>query len=57
MISARNAASSNPLEFGMLIVDVNEVKLPGEAKQYSLPPECGQLIDGAPRLLLATRHG
>jgi hypothetical protein len=30
----------------MLIVDVSEVKLPGEAKQNNLPPECGQLIDG-----------
>jgi hypothetical protein len=30
----------------MLIVDVSEVKLPGEANQYNLPPECGQPIDG-----------
>jgi hypothetical protein len=30
----------------MLIVDVSEVKLPGEAKQSNLPPECGQPIDG-----------
>jgi hypothetical protein len=30
----------------MLIVDVSEVKLPGEAKQNNLPPECGQPIDG-----------
>jgi hypothetical protein len=29
----------------MLIVDVSEVKLPGEAKQNNLPPECGQPID------------
>jgi hypothetical protein len=29
----------------MLIVDVSEVKLPGEIKQNSLPPECGQPID------------
>jgi hypothetical protein len=29
----------------MLVVDVSEVKLTGEAKQYNLPPECGQLID------------
>jgi hypothetical protein len=28
----------------MLIIDVSEVKLPGEAKQYNLPPECGQPI-------------
>jgi hypothetical protein len=30
----------------MLIVDVSEVKLSGEAKQNKLAPECGQLIDG-----------
>jgi hypothetical protein len=30
----------------MLIADVSEVKLPGEAKQNNLPPECGQPIDG-----------
>jgi hypothetical protein len=29
-----------------LIVDVSEVKLPGEAKQTNLPPECGEPIDG-----------
>jgi hypothetical protein len=29
----------------MLIVDVSEVKLPGE-QNINLPPECGQLIDG-----------
>jgi hypothetical protein len=45
MISARNAAN-DPLLFGMLIVDVSEVKLPGEAKQNNLAPECGQPIDG-----------
>jgi hypothetical protein len=33
------------LLFGMLIVDMSDVKLPGEAKQNNLPPECGQLID------------
>jgi hypothetical protein len=27
-----------------LIVDVSEVKLPSEAKQNNLPPECGQPI-------------
>jgi hypothetical protein len=27
----------NPLYVGMLIVDVSEVKLPGEAKQNNLP--------------------
>jgi hypothetical protein len=32
--------------FGMLIVDVSQVKLPVQAKQYNLPLECGQLIDG-----------
>jgi hypothetical protein len=31
----------------MLIVDKSEVKLPGEAKQNNLPPECGRPIDGA----------
>jgi hypothetical protein len=30
----------------MLIVDVSAIKLPGEAKQNNLPPECGQPIDG-----------
>jgi hypothetical protein len=45
MINARNAAS-NPLYFGMLIVDVSEVKLPGEGKQNNLPPESGQPSDG-----------
>jgi hypothetical protein len=30
----------------MLIVYANDVKLPGEAKQDNLPPECGQPIDG-----------
>jgi hypothetical protein len=44
MIIARNAAS-NPFQFGVLIVDISEVKLPDEAKQYNLPPECGQPID------------
>jgi hypothetical protein len=29
----------------MLIVDMSAVKLPGEAKQNDLPPECGQPID------------
>jgi hypothetical protein len=29
----------------MLIVDMSAVKLPGEAKQNNIPPECGQLID------------
>jgi hypothetical protein len=29
----------------MLIVDMSEVKLPGEANQNNLPPECGQPID------------
>jgi hypothetical protein len=29
----------------MLIVDMSEVKLPGEARQNNLPPECGQPID------------
>jgi hypothetical protein len=29
----------------MLIVDLNEIKLPGVAEQ-NLPPECGQPIDG-----------
>jgi hypothetical protein len=29
----------------MLIVDVSEVKLPGEAKPNNPPPECGQPID------------
>jgi hypothetical protein len=29
----------------MLIVDMSAVKLPGEAKQNNLPPECGQLLD------------
>jgi hypothetical protein len=30
----------------MLIVDMSEVKLPGEAKQNNLLLECGQPIDG-----------
>jgi hypothetical protein len=30
----------------MLIVDVSEVKLPVEAKQNNIPPECGLSIDG-----------
>jgi hypothetical protein len=30
----------------MLIIDVSEVKLPGEAIQNNLPLECGQPIDG-----------
>jgi hypothetical protein len=30
----------------LLIADVSEVKLPGEAKQNNLPPKCGQPIDG-----------
>jgi hypothetical protein len=30
----------------MLIVDVSEIELPGEAKQNNLPPKYGQLIDG-----------
>jgi hypothetical protein len=30
-------------EFG--IIDVSEVKLPGEAKQNNLPPECGKPIE------------
>jgi hypothetical protein len=30
----------------MLIIDTSAVKLPGEAKQNNLPPECGQPIDG-----------
>jgi hypothetical protein len=30
----------------MLVVDMTEVKLQGEAKQDNLAPECGQLIDG-----------
>jgi hypothetical protein len=29
----------------MLIFDMSAVKLPGEAKQDNLPPECGQPID------------
>jgi hypothetical protein len=29
----------------MLFVDMSAVKLPGEAKQNNLPPECGQQID------------
>jgi hypothetical protein len=29
----------------VLIVDVSEVKLPGEAKLNNLPPECGEPID------------
>jgi hypothetical protein len=29
----------------MLIVDTSAVKLPGEAKQNNLAPECGQPID------------
>jgi hypothetical protein len=29
----------------MLIVDVNEVKLPDEPKQNKLPPECEQPIE------------
>jgi hypothetical protein len=36
MISAQNAANKT-----MLIVDVSEVKLPGEARQHNLTPECG----------------
>jgi hypothetical protein len=28
-----------------LIVDVSEVKLPGEMKQNNRPPKCGQPID------------
>jgi hypothetical protein len=32
--------------FNMLIVAVSEVKLPGEATQNNLSPECGQPIDG-----------
>jgi hypothetical protein len=28
----------------MLIIDMTAVKLPGEAKQKNLPPECGQPI-------------
>jgi hypothetical protein len=45
MISAQSAAN-NPLLFGMLTIDVSEVKLPDEAKQNILPPECEQPIDG-----------
>jgi hypothetical protein len=29
----------------MLIIDVSKVKLPVEAKQNNLPPDCGQPID------------
>jgi hypothetical protein len=29
----------------MLIVDMSEDTLPGDAKQNNLPPECGQPID------------
>jgi hypothetical protein len=29
----------------MLIIDMSEIKLPGEAKLNNLPPECGQPID------------
>jgi hypothetical protein len=29
----------------MLIIDMSEVNLPGEAKQNKLSPECGQPID------------
>jgi hypothetical protein len=35
----------NQLLFGMLIVDMSAVKLPGKAKQDNLPLECGQPID------------
>jgi hypothetical protein len=34
----------NQLQFGMLIVDVRAVKLPGKVKQ-NLPPKYGQPID------------
>jgi hypothetical protein len=33
------------LKYGMLIIDLSAVKLPGKAKQNNLPPECGQPID------------
>jgi hypothetical protein len=42
--TAQNTAL-NQLYFGMLIVDMNAVKLPGEAHQTNLPPKYGQLID------------
>jgi hypothetical protein len=29
----------------MLSIDMSAVKLPGEAKQNNLPPECGQPTD------------
>jgi hypothetical protein len=48
MISGRNAATNH----GMLIVDVSEVKLPDEAQQNNLPPECGQPIDGGDMVVL-----
>jgi hypothetical protein len=35
----------------MLTIDVSEVKLPGEAKQNNLPPECGQPIDDGGSML------
>jgi hypothetical protein len=44
MTSARHTVI-NQLQFGMLIVDVSEVKFPGEAKRYNLPPDCVQSID------------
>jgi hypothetical protein len=28
-----------------MFVDMSKVKLPGEAKQNNLPPECGQQIE------------
>jgi hypothetical protein len=40
----------------MSFVDVSEVKLPGEAKQNNLPPECGQPIDGVEMVSINTCH-
>jgi hypothetical protein len=37
----------------MLIVDMNAVKLPSEAKQNNLPPECGQPIDVGDTVIIA----
>jgi hypothetical protein len=40
MISTRNAAS----KFGVLIVDMSEVELPGEAKQNNVTAVCLSLF-------------
>jgi hypothetical protein len=43
--------------FGMLIVDMSEVKHPGEANLHDVPPEYGQLIDGGVPGILSLAAG